>query len=344
MLALQRRAGIARQRLGALGQGASDELLGMLRQAERLADEKKWSEAKPMLEKLVQLYPDFTGARQPVPHPGRRPTANWGRPMPNDRSDQLRAEGRPGAGCLPAADGAGDTGQEIGPPCITNAHRYLAVNPLVPPPYRFLARASEATGRTAVPRSKPTGRLLQLDPPNPAEVHFQLASCCTETASRGAPACPAGAGGGTALPRSAALAAPDAPGSLQRSCAQTTGTFAVTMMQRACVTILLFCCAPGCRGAGPGPMALAGPRAASRRHERHAKPSNTPGRHPSGPTPRASSTTCSPSSASAATKRLGSGGPWWTDAPDSDLNLSYRLQQMTALKVNPERAFSPADR
>src|SRR5262245_54109086 len=25
----------------------------------------------------------------------------------------------------------------------------------------------------------------------------------------------------------------------------------------------------------------------------------------------------------------GDGGPWTTDAPDSDLNLSYRLQQMT---------------
>jgi hypothetical protein len=35
----------------------------------------------------------------------------------------------------------------------------------------------------------------------------------------------------------------------------------------------------------------------------------------------------------------GSGGPWWTDAPDSDLNLSYRLQQMTALKVSPDGLF-----
>jgi hypothetical protein len=35
----------------------------------------------------------------------------------------------------------------------------------------------------------------------------------------------------------------------------------------------------------------------------------------------------------------GSGGPWSTDAPDSDLNLSYRLQQMSALKVNPDGLF-----
>lgn len=30
------------------------------------------------------------------------------------------------------------------------------------------------------------------------------------------------------------------------------------------------------------------------------------------------------------------GGPWRTDFPDAELNLSFRLQQMTSLKVNPE--------
>ena len=34
-----------------------------------------------------------------------------------------------------------------------------------------------------------------------------------------------------------------------------------------------------------------------------------------------------------------SGGPWSTDAPDSDLNLSFRLQQMTSLKVDPDGLF-----
>src|ERR1051326_1552060 len=29
-------------------------------------------------------------------------------------------------------------------------------------------------------------------------------------------------------------------------------------------------------------------------------------------------------------------GDWWTDFPDSDLNLSYRLQQMTSIKVDPD--------
>ena len=35
----------------------------------------------------------------------------------------------------------------------------------------------------------------------------------------------------------------------------------------------------------------------------------------------------------------GSGGPWWTDSPDSDLNVSFRLQQMTSLKVDPNGRF-----
>ena len=33
----------------------------MTRQADRLLEEKKWSEAKPVLESLVKLYPDSTG-------------------------------------------------------------------------------------------------------------------------------------------------------------------------------------------------------------------------------------------------------------------------------------------
>ena len=35
----------------------------------------------------------------------------------------------------------------------------------------------------------------------------------------------------------------------------------------------------------------------------------------------------------------GDGGPWGTDMPDSDLNLSWRLSQMTAMKVNPDGRF-----
>lgn len=33
------------------------------------------------------------------------------------------------------------------------------------------------------------------------------------------------------------------------------------------------------------------------------------------------------------------GGYWYSDSPDSDLNLSFRLQQLTSLKVNPDGRF-----
>jgi len=38
-------------------------------------------------------------------------------------------------------------------------------------------------------------------------------------------------------------------------------------------------------------------------------------------------------------RKWGSGGDWSTDTPDSDLNLSYRLQQVTSMKVDPNGLF-----
>ncbi len=38
------------------------------------------------------------------------------------------------------------------------------------------------------------------------------------------------------------------------------------------------------------------------------------------------------------------GGGWATDYPDSDLNFSFRLQQLTSLKVNPNPIILRADR
>ena len=55
-----------------------------------------------------------------------------------------------------------------------NAERFLAVNPLLPQPYRFLATASEKLGDTpqAIVAYE---KLLLLDPADPADVHFRLA-------------------------------------------------------------------------------------------------------------------------------------------------------------------------
>jgi hypothetical protein len=38
-------------------------------------------------------------------------------------------------------------------------------------------------------------------------------------------------------------------------------------------------------------------------------------------------------------RKNGTGGDWTTDTPDSDLNLSYRLQQVTSIKVDPNGRY-----
>ena len=55
-----------------------------------------------------------------------------------------------------------------------SAERYLAVNPLVAPPYRYLARASTENGDVAA-GIVAWRTLLQLDVPDKSDVHFELA-------------------------------------------------------------------------------------------------------------------------------------------------------------------------
>ena len=71
------------------------------------------------------------------------------------------------------------------PAVLLNAQRYLAVNPLVAPPYRFMAQASEETGRndSAIEAYQ---SLLQLDPPDPSQVHFRLATALHRAGDSGA--------------------------------------------------------------------------------------------------------------------------------------------------------------
>jgi tetratricopeptide (TPR) repeat protein len=50
----------------------------------------------------------------------------------------------------------------------------LAVNPLIPAPYAALGEAGAASGKTS-DAIEAYRKLLLLDPPDPAEAHFQLA-------------------------------------------------------------------------------------------------------------------------------------------------------------------------
>jgi tetratricopeptide (TPR) repeat protein len=145
----------------------------MTRKVNDLVEEKQWSEAKPILQKLVEAYPDYVG-----PDSAYRMLAAAHRALGETNSEREVLE-RFAARDDEAPDAYGRL-MELGiadkdwPSVETNALRYLAVNPLVPPPYRYLAQASEQTKNTGHGISAYRA-ILELDPPDLAESHFQLA-------------------------------------------------------------------------------------------------------------------------------------------------------------------------
>ncbi len=145
----------------------------MTRQADRLLEEKKWSEVKPVLESLVRLYPDSTG-----PDSAYRKLATAYRALGETNAEtqiltQFAERDDEAIDAYLRLMDLGTTAQDWAA-VQRYARRYLAVDPLVAPPYRFLARACEAGGQ--IPGAIAAYQaLLQLDPPNPAEVHFRLA-------------------------------------------------------------------------------------------------------------------------------------------------------------------------
>jgi Tfp pilus assembly protein PilF len=156
----------------------------LAKRAGDLVEATNWAGAKPILEQMIRLYPGFTGkecayAMLAETHRAlgetnaeRKVLAQW-----SDRDNEaLEAYQR----LMELGTGAGDW-----PSVLQNARRYLAVNPLVPLPYRFLAKAGEAQGQ--LPLAIEAQRaLLQLDPPNPAEAHYDLARLMYRAGEAGA--------------------------------------------------------------------------------------------------------------------------------------------------------------
>ncbi|NBV25404.1 MAG: hypothetical protein EBS05_26255 [Proteobacteria bacterium] len=148
-------------------------------QARRLMAEKKFTEAKAPLLKLVENYPTQTGGE----------SALWLLAQVHRELKETKEE-RAVLTKLAALDGdsvdayqrltelAADT--KDWPVVAENARRYLAVNPLVPQPHRWLARASEELKRPAEAIAAYQTVLL-LDPPDPADMHFRLARLLTAT-------------------------------------------------------------------------------------------------------------------------------------------------------------------
>ena len=146
------------------------DLLGQARDA---LENHEWEQARAPLKKLVDLYPGQTGSDSAYPLLAavyrQMNDTNLERDvlvkMTSMEADSTDAYLR----LMEVDDGRKDWAG-----VYENANRFLAVNPLVPQPYRLLARSSEQLGRND-PAIRSYQRLLLLDPPDPADVHYRLA-------------------------------------------------------------------------------------------------------------------------------------------------------------------------
>jgi tetratricopeptide (TPR) repeat protein len=138
-----------------------------------LMEAKRWTDARPLLESLAQSYHGESRADNPL----------WLLAVTERNLEQTNAEFATlqtlarqesdfvdlYARLIDLAEARKDW------PAVTqSAERLLAINPLVSAPYRALAEAGVASGNNeeAITAYR---KLLLLDPPDPVEVHFQLA-------------------------------------------------------------------------------------------------------------------------------------------------------------------------
>jgi tetratricopeptide (TPR) repeat protein len=145
----------------------------LMEQAKNLISQKSFESAKAPLQRLIDLYPSQTGpesayAMLAAAHRALGET-NAERQVLS-RFAQEDDEAKQAYLRLAELGVAANDWPEV----VQNVQRCLAVDPLVATPYKFLAQASRHTGETtqAILANR---ALLQLDPPNPAEVHYELA-------------------------------------------------------------------------------------------------------------------------------------------------------------------------
>ncbi len=145
--------------------------LGM-RGQKALAD-KNWAEAKAIYTHIVELYPAQGG-----PENAYRGLAAANRGLGDTEAER--------AALVRLADTSDDAidaytrlmeiGQKASDWAAVSryADKYLAVNPLVIAPHRFLAQSSAALGQAPLAIAE-NRNMLKLDPPDPTDVHYQLA-------------------------------------------------------------------------------------------------------------------------------------------------------------------------
>jgi tetratricopeptide (TPR) repeat protein len=144
-----------------------------MQKAQELMAAKRWAEAKPVLESLAESYHGESRAENPY----------WLLAVTQRNLKETNAEL---ATLQKFAEQESDfvdlffrlielsESRKDWPAVTKYAGRLLAINPLISLPYRALAEAAVASGKNE-PAITAYRKLLWLDPPDPAEVHFQLA-------------------------------------------------------------------------------------------------------------------------------------------------------------------------
>jgi tetratricopeptide (TPR) repeat protein len=144
-----------------------------MRKALELMEAKRWAEAKPVLESLAAAYHGEERAENPL----------WLLAVTQRNLKETNAEL---ATLQKFAEQESDfvdlfarlielsEAQKDWPAVTKHAERLLAINPLLSLPWRALAEAAVASGKNeqAITAYR---KLLLLDPPDPGEMHFQLA-------------------------------------------------------------------------------------------------------------------------------------------------------------------------
>lgn len=156
----------------------------LIERAKSLLSQKEFETAKEPLLKLIDQYPTQTGSESAY---AMLASAYRQLGQTNAERDILTRFAQQDDEAKEAYLRLAEIGAAAGDWALVsqNAERCLAVDPLSAKPYQLLAQASKHTGQTA--RAIRADRaLLQLDPSNPAEVHFDLAQALQRAGDPGA--------------------------------------------------------------------------------------------------------------------------------------------------------------
>lgn len=146
---------------------------GLTEQAKRLILAKQYEAAKAPLTKLIEAYPENTGADNASLLLAEVQRALNSPELERQTLARLAMLDADAVEVFMRLMELSAAAQDW-PAVLENAERYLAVDPLVAPPYRFMARACEALNKTQ-PAIKSYETLLTMDPPDPADLHYRLA-------------------------------------------------------------------------------------------------------------------------------------------------------------------------